>query len=1021
MEEPHWLKSLVADVTEAQRSWRLRCIQVEAELRAHKGGKAHPESEDDDSLDLLAEVLSLERHVAELETSNAQVEQDEQSSRSHATTLEAEVADLQAKVLEAQTLESAAHEKVCLLAQERDQRLHRHEARVEALRGEVRELTRAAGLPAEDLEPPPGTRTPPPQLAHVASAAVARVTAAVERLRNDVTNAHQQRERIQMAKEEMRTRRWDLIETRAQAAREAAQAKAISSARQAVLGKLQGEASRLRLRGEKARKQQQAVLSQHTTELASARVFAATVEEQLRKLRQQQGKQLKVLRSETSSLQAEMDAHVATVEGSQAEIDRLRQEQAELTGSEGRHVEQKQLLGEQADSLKAEEARLLQCAALKESETGRAAEALHAVRQSVDASLAGAKAAREETEELQRQQGILQEKLRLHELELAQCREELGACDDEDELDRALEMDLSQAREDLRAVNEQRAQLEEDVRLTQQGADRLVALVREGLQRGTQLQGAQAELVKSLPSPKSPQTSSVLVEQAFAKAAKRAEALAALFESGPTPSQPSNRRTAGNISDKQPVGSGGVSGKLQNLLEVQASAGLEATLASLSESLTAEEEKAVQAARQRNDELQEYRRLKRELEQEMLRQKHTYEVACQTAESGLKELEAQLELLDREGDEGAQAVFAEFADLLNTHAAERKLQVDSLGGPDGSDQLESASSASEEAEEFDLEAQRLRLAELGKQIEALAREDSELREAKVQLGDFISRAKAAPISPSSPSLPPMPPSEVEHAAPPVQKSSRKATIVSPPSGPSEPPAAPAQENPPRTASPVRLSPPQQIPVVRSVPGVPVHVPLQSHQLSHQTPPQAQLVSAQANHPSHVVIQGQRRYTVHSSGSTVVKHLSDSRTLMPRADGAITSGPLTHPVGSSGSLVPLQGHGSVAASPIYSPATAPRLAQALLLAPSSTTSSVVSMHGPSMAASAAPSPPTPAPMHRVGGEAPRPESMRLVVNSGHSQASSIPIAGPSHVYTTWSPPIVSNLRQVGSRGGSHTEL
>lgn len=1020
MEEPHWLKSLVADVTEAQRSWRLRCIQVEAELRAHKGGKAHPESEDDNTLDLLAEVLSLERHVAELETSIAQVEQDEQSSRAHATTLEAEVEDLQAKVLEAQTLESAAHEKVCLLAQERKQRLQRHEARVEALRGEVRELTRAAGLPAEDVEPPLGTGTPPPQLAHVASAAVVRVTAAVERLRNDVTNAHEQRERIQMAKEEMRTRRWDLIEIRARAAREAAQARAISSARQAVLGKLQGEASRLRLRGEKARKQQQAVLSQHTTELASARAFAATVEEQLRKLRQQQGKQLKVLRSETSSLQAEVDAHVATVEGSQAEILRLRQEQAELTGSEGRHIEQTQLLGEQADSLKAEEARLLQCAALKESETGAAAEALHAVRQSVDASLAGAKAAREETEELQRQQGILQEKLRLHELDLAQCREQLGACDDEDELERALEMELSQAREDLRAVNEQRAQLEEDVRLTQQGADRLVSLVREGLQRGAQLQGGQAELVKSLPNPKSPQTSAVSVEQAFAKAAKRAETLAALFESGPTPSQPSNRRTAGNISDKQPVGSGGVSGKLQNLLEVQASAGLEATLASLSESLTAEEEKAVQAARQRNDELQEYRRRKRELEQEMLRQKHTYEVACQTAESGLKELEAQLELLDREGDEGAQAVFAEFADLLNTHAAERKLQVDSLRGPDGSDQLESSSSASEEAE-FDLEAQRLRLAELGKQIEVLAREDSELREAKAQLGDFISRAKAAPISPSSPSSPPMPPSEVEHAAPPAQKSSRKATIVSPPTGPSEHPAAPAQENPQKTASPVRLSPPQQIPVLRSVPGIPVHVPLQSHQLSHQTPPQAQLVSAQANHPSHVVIQGQRRYTVHSSGSTVVKHLSDSRTLMPRADGAITSGPLTHPVGSSGSLVPLQGHAGVASSPIYSPATAPRLAQALLLAPTSTTSSVVSMHGPSMAASAAPSPPTPAPVHRVGGEALRPESMRLVVNSGHSQASSVPIAGPSHVYTTWSPPIVSNLRQVGSRGGSHAEL
>jgi len=120
---------------------------------------------------------------------------------------------------------------------------------------------------------------------------------------------------------------------------------------------------------------------------------------------------------------------------------------------------------------------------------------------------------------------------------------------------------------------------------------------------------------------------------------------------------------------------------LQRKLRADLESEMEAGLAAQRMRVVAEQQHAIEEARRRADELHRARRVRRTLETELARYQRECLWAQQRNESEGEALKAQVSLLDREAAQSAQAMAAEFSDLLQKQALERDLlraQVEEL-------------------------------------------------------------------------------------------------------------------------------------------------------------------------------------------------------------------------------------------------------------------------------------------------------------------------------------------------------
>ncbi|CAE8710802.1 unnamed protein product [Polarella glacialis] len=552
-----WLRQNLLDAEEAQRTWRLRCIQAEAELRALQAEVPGKDSADDQSEDmsgavdtvlaangqqegqqsdsdaqvLLGQVLGLEKHCAELQPWKAK-------SLDETSRLQAEAEVLQAKLKEQSCLLKLARSEARVTA-EKAQKISGLRAAAKAVHDEkcgelahqVHEFLLSAGLR-------PSFEGELLSLKH-AEAEMRRIDASVSKLEADSMEATRQRELLRMRREEMRGIRWGCIDTRAQCAREVAYLRQISKSRQATLTRLQGEVLRSDFRGAKKRKQMEDQIGACNTELADALSRADAAGDKLRKVKFQHGKQLQKVRLEHGSLQAEVDDHLNYAEASEEEFASLRQQELDLEGSEQRHLTNEQALEVAARSLGEELSRLEEAALDQEDQRLAVLDGLWPLQDESRALRLTAVSLREQGQA--DSQAALEAQSATEQLETDMAAERGQWATQAHELTvfKELEDQVQEARERRDASLAERAKLDESLKLLQQGSDRQLSDLREIQRRSLQLKAVHDDLLKALPSSNARGREAIqaALDQVLGRARKKADALLNYLEAGPGPAK----------------------------------------------------------------------------------------------------------------------------------------------------------------------------------------------------------------------------------------------------------------------------------------------------------------------------------------------------------------------------------------------------------------------------------------------------------------------------------------------------
>lgn len=720
------------EASEALRTWRLSCIRAEAELRAGGLDVSGGSTEASDTLLVLGEVLALERHLGDWQARRAEAEAEAQSLRHRAEAsgrLSQEEAGQLAQALQATVLLS---ERTGGLLALRRELFNGHAQRCEAI----------------------GAQAPAPGAAALCSALrevqrhleALRATEAAEAAEAEA--ARQEQERLLMQQEDFRMRKLDLLDGRCHSLREISWAKRAGQSRAATLTKLQNEALRVRSRADRLRRQAEGQLAHCRGELVDAAVRADVAGEQLRKVKQQHGRQLRMLRATTGDLKQEVDAHLLFMEASEEELRALGGEELELERCRERRAEQRRLLESQSEALGAEVDSLRAQLAASEGTWRTTCSQLRSLEMM---SVAEARANEEEESYLQGlsqrlggTEAIVESLRRELQEELTECKRQSP----EVERLRALEDQTWQARGRRDLLMEEHSQLHEGTKQLQRACERHDSELQEALRRTHRLRASHTELVEAFrpSSATAPKVRAELVggaDQAVSRAAKRAEALLNCLDGPRKPAMKNVTSSGAGGGDAAGHGSSKAMQRCQALLQRRLRADLdsemEAALAVQRRRLVAEQGRAAEEARRRTEALTAARRGRRELESELVTYQFECKLSRQRNECQGEALEAQFSLLEKEADQSAQAMAAEFADLLQKQALERdslRMQVADLRR-----QLDAA--ASGEAAAAGPEA----VAERG-ELEQLCGEHEELHQALVKL-------KAAVVA-NGGTLPPAP-------------------------------------------------------------------------------------------------------------------------------------------------------------------------------------------------------------------------------------------------------------------------
>jgi len=758
-----WLRQQLLDADEESRTWRLRAIQAEAELRALQvdvPGSPKMESLDSESGDtggagseqaaslnkpkdlqvILSQVLGFEKHLEEWEPWRAKLLEEIQVAKTEAQKLQVLLDAQKAELPRAEREAKETSQEARSLQEERAKVKAAHDARCSLIAQEIHELLLNAGV-----------RRVGESLVSLqqGEAALEAIQSSTRQLDDDVKETAQKREELCMRLEELKTRHLNNMETRAKSARDVQGARQALQSRQSILTKMQGEVSRSRARSERKKKQLEAQLAQSLLEMKDAKGRMDSADDALRKVRHQHSKQLRSVKSQTSSLQAEVDAHIQASEAAEQEMQELRERESELESSERHFVQQEEDLRQQAIRAKERLSSLEQETERFEDERRTLIEELQPLE--------------EEWEQVELQAKALQDladadvlKAKEHQSAAVGCREEIDAhlrefAAQADELTMlsSLEADAADLRKRRDQLITERTALEDASKASLQSLDQQMSDLREAQRRSTQLKAAHDDFVKLLPPSSLRQVGmSVAAEQSLIRISRKAEQLQSYFEgpgrassgSGPPGSA---RRTTRPSGSRETLAT--TSGRLAEQLMEAAETIVKDELKESRQTLLDLQQKLADGSSKRGQEILSLRSQRRQLEEDLCRVEATVHRAGTESAALIGELERQLKELQDEAANDEACVAAEFSDSLQQQILERdalRLQVEELRRAEAEEAAKSELAA---AALLDREEAKKRMKDLEKELAQLQAEEEELVQAHVTLKAALMGSRASSV------------------------------------------------------------------------------------------------------------------------------------------------------------------------------------------------------------------------------------------------------------------------------------
>eukprot|EP00435_Cladocopium_sp_Y103_P027704 s1791_g6.t2 len=740
-----WLRQQLLDADEESRTWRLRAIQAEAELRALQvdvPGSPKMESLDSESGDtggagseqaaslnkpqdlqvILSQVLGLEKHLEEIhewEPWRAKLLEETQVAKAEAQKLQVLLDAQKAELPRAEREAKEASQEAQILQEERAKVKAAHDARCAVIAEEIHELLLNAGV-----------RRVGESLVSLqqGEAALQAIENSTRQLDDDVKETAQKREELCMRLEELKTRHLNNMETRAKSARDVQGARQALQSRQPMLTKLQGEVSRIRSRSERKKKQLEAQLNQSLLEMKDAKGRMDAADEALRKVRHQHSKQLRSVKSQTSSLQAEVDAHIQASEAAEQEMQELRERESELESSERHFLQQEEDLMQQAIRAKERLSSLEQQTERFEDERRTLIEELQPLE--------------EEWEQVELQAKALQDladadtlKAKEHQFAAVGCKEEIDAhlrefASQADELTvlSGLEAEVADLRKRRDQLISERTALEDASKASLQSLEQQLSDLREAQRRSTQLKAAHEDFVKLLPPSSLRQVAmSVAAEQSLLRISRKADQLHSYFEGPGRPAgngpPGSSRRITRMSASKENLAT--TSGRLAEQLMEAAETIVRDELKESRQTLVDLQQKLADGSNKRGQEIFNLRSQRRELEEELCRVEAAVHSASTSSAALVAELEQHLKELQKEAATDEATVAAEFSDLLQQQLLERdalKAQVEELRHAEAEDTAKSEMAA---AALRDREEAKKRLKDLENELSQLQAEEAD--------------------------------------------------------------------------------------------------------------------------------------------------------------------------------------------------------------------------------------------------------------------------------------------------------
>lgn len=679
------------DAQEVLREWHLRCVQTEAELRALQGCSAEEDNHEDDNKAaicakgvgnggvpfseaqrILSQVLALERHVVELQVWRGSVEQEVSVALARAEALEVRLPDERAcaDVVGVKAGVTYARTKELIISRELEQSRSEEACNKLWLEGQ-RFVDEARSLEATlpELEDAASTQD--------------QLSVGVSEVQAETEGVEQARERLWMRREELRNRRHDFIDSHARSVRATALARKLVQARNGALHRLHGELSLARSKNDRNRRQAKGLLEQCRGELADSVARADSAVERLCKVKQQHGKEVRCLRVTAVGLQTEVDQHLQSIETSDAEVDRLCNQEVELESERRRHFDEEVLLEDQARRLRMEAQRLeIEVSGVKHAECSSARERLYTKEMELAEALRDNSRLEEELPRI----WVRIEKTEAASRELStELEEEHSACGiacEEAARLCKLEEHVAELQEKNVGLVERHTQWQESTKQAQKRHDRHVSDMHEAVRRAARLKSQHDELFEALRTAKSKGCEGLIVamEPVMGRVNKKVDALTSCLDilvSGPKKISNSDSWLEIDVSSTSQRGQV----TLQRRLQAEREREMEALLAAERQKVLVEQQRSLDDAKRRGFEMQKAMNERRHVEVELARCQQALELARQSAQSELEGFRAQVRLVDREALEGAEAVTAEYSDLLQKQALQRnamQVQVNEL-------------------------------------------------------------------------------------------------------------------------------------------------------------------------------------------------------------------------------------------------------------------------------------------------------------------------------------------------------
>ncbi|CAJ1355593.1 unnamed protein product [Effrenium voratum] len=721
-----WLRQQLLDADEASRTWRLRAIQAEAELRAlqvdvptsPKLGETPAQALDEGPHDMqvvLSQVLGLEKHMAELEPWRAKLQEDTQAALAEAEKLQAQLDEKRALLPQVQEEAKTAGCAAQAMQEERAKVKAANEERCLEISQEIHELLVNAGARKSGSEL---------LTEQQGEAALRDIQSSIGQLEEDVKETRQKREELRMRLEELRTRHLNNIDTRARCIRDVGSARQALQARQTALAKLQGEVSRSRAKADRKRKQLEGQLQQLQLELSDALSRSEAAEESLRKVKSQHARQLRTVRTQTTSLQAEVDAHIEQSEAAEKEMQQLQQQEMELGNSEQQFLEREEELRNQALAAQQRLRTLEQQTESFEDKRRALLEKLRPLEEEWEQTELESKACQDLAEADSLKAIETQSAVECHKEEIAAHLKEYASQADELAMLKDLEVQVSEARRRRDQITAERAGLEDASKSLAQSLEQHLAELREAQRRSVQLKATHDDFVKQLPPASLRQVNlTTAAEQAMGRAGRKADQLQGYLEGGRQ-----SRRSGGSSKDPATTNPG-----LREKLMQAAETIVKEELQECRQSLVDSQQKLVEESQKRGQEILTLRSQRRELEEELSKVDDKVHLASTQSSGLLEDLRRHMKELEEAAAKDEANVAAEFSDLKQRQALERNSLVAQV------DELQKAHAEEATARELavaaalDKEQARKRLVEVEAEIQELRAEEEELVEAHVAL------------------------------------------------------------------------------------------------------------------------------------------------------------------------------------------------------------------------------------------------------------------------------------------------